>query len=111
MSNIVFNSSDDNVVEGTVTINSSSNTITTGSTVIAFVMDVDKTIKIIDDITINESDDGNDWANGIIKGYFTKVESAALAAYDNLPVLVCVQITISGFTETFTEIVIASKML
>lgn len=111
MSRIVYNSTDDNPVEGDIKINGSLQSIPTDSTIIAFVSDIDDTVKVIDDITINSTDDGNDWPNGRIKGYFPKSGSAALAAYDEQKVKINVRATIGGYTETFTKIIEAQKLL
>ena len=110
MSNINYNSTDDNVVEGVVYRNSIVSPIDTGSTVTAFVTDLNGTTKIIEDITILSTEDGNVWGSGRIKGTFDKSDCAALAAYDNKRVLVCVRIIDTGLTETFTETVTAVKL-
>lgn len=111
MSNIIYNSTDDNPVEGTIYINGSIQVIPSGSTIIAYVADLARSTKIISDLTINEGDAGNDWTNGVIKGVFPKASCAALSSYDGKHVLVVVQVTIGGQTESFTKEVHANKLL
>jgi hypothetical protein len=111
MTRIIYNSSDDNPVKGVIYINDEIQPIPSDSTILAYVSDLDRVTKIINDITISEADDGNDWANGVIKGVFSKAASAALAAYDGQIVLVVVQATIDGHTESWTKPIEARKLL
>lgn len=110
MTRLVYNSTDDNPVEGTISINRIVQPIPSGSTIIAFVQEVNAAIKIIDDISILESDDGNDWTIGKISGVFSKTVSATLSAYHNQLVLVCVRATINSHTETWTKPVLAREL-
>ena len=111
MSNVTFNSTDDNTLSGTIYIDDVAWTIPGTSTVIAFVQDTNSKEKIISDITILSTDTNNDWDNGVIEGVFSDSDSEALASYDQKLVLVCVRITTQGHTETFTETVKARKLL
>lgn len=111
MSDINFYSSDDNAVEGTILVDGVYFPIASGSTVIAFIQDIGHTKKIINDITILETDDGNDWPLGEIKGIFSDSDSAALSAYDFKEVEVVVRITTGVITQSFVETVMANKLL
>jgi hypothetical protein len=111
MTSIVYNSSDDNPVEGVISIDGEVQEIPSDSTIIAYVADLGMTEKIINDITILEADEGNDWPNGKIKGIFSKAASAALATYDTENVVVCVQATINNHTESWIKTVEARKLL
>ena len=107
---LTYNSTDDNPVEGVISINSEAFPIPPDSIVIAFVQELNTTTKIIDDIEILENDTGNDWENGKINGIFSKAASAALSAYHNTMVTVCVRATINGHTETWTKPVMAQHL-
>lgn len=111
MSNTIFYSTDDNVVEGTVKVNGVPVVIASGSTVIAFVQDTGTTVKILNDITILEGDTGNDWPNGVIRGLFSDVNSAILAQYNDQKLILCVRITTGTVTQSYVETITAGKLL
>lgn len=111
MSNVIFYNTDDNSIEGTLVFDDVAEAIASGSTVIAFVQDIKASKKILDDITILETDDGNDWPNGVIKGIFSDSASAILAKYHEQRLLVCVRITTGTITQSFTETITAGKLL
>ena len=111
MSNIIFYSTDDNTVGGVVKVDDVPYPVPSGATVIAFIQTMNSTVKILDDITILESDSGNDWPNGVIEGIFTDAESLKLANYNEQRVRIVIRITVGDITQSFVETVTAGKLL